>query len=183
MLPTAAAVVIAVVGAAVFVVADRETNTTSDRDCPVRVVGGNEPFALGSPMPDFALPSLDGKCFDSTTYTGRPLVVNFWASWCSPCRTEFRLLAQARERYGSDGVEIIGVLSQDITSDAQNFAEQRDVKWPLVDDDDELVGRAFGVRSIPETFFVASDGTVLAHIFGFTTARELNAEIERLLPR
>ena len=74
-------------------------------------------------------------------------------------------------------------MSQDITSDAQRFAEEREVEWPLVDDDDEVVAHAYGVRSIPETFFVASDGTVLAHIFGFTTAREINAEIERLLRR
>jgi cytochrome c biogenesis protein CcmG/thiol:disulfide interchange protein DsbE len=145
------------------------------------VIGGTEPVAVGSPMPQFSLPELAGGCFDSADYEDRALIINFWASWCAPCRTEFPLLAEAREKYRTRGVEVIGVVSRDIASDAQRFADERDVEWPLVDDDDEIVGQAFGVRSIPETFFVAPDGTVTGHLFGFTSKRDLEREVDRML--
>jgi len=178
LIVVAAVVVVFVAGAVVLVAADSQP--TQDRSCPVRVQGGTEPLAVGSTAPKFALPALVAGCFASDDVVGRPMIVNFWASWCEPCRTEFPLLADAHERYGDD-LEIVGVLFRDITSDARRFAEERDVEWALVDDDDALVAQAFGVRSLPETFFVAADGTVVGHIFGFTTERGLEREVKRLL--
>ena len=138
---------------------------------------------VGRDVPDFTLPALNGECFELSSYRGRPLVVNFWASWCHPCRTEFPLLEQAREHYEDDGLEVIGITYHDIASDARRFADEQDASWPLAVDDHDVVADAFGVRTIPETFFVAADGTVVSHVFGLTSARDLDAEIARLLKR
>jgi peroxiredoxin len=182
LLTVAAAVTVLVVGAVTFVATTAgDDGPTTSQDCPVGATATAEAVAVGSRAPQFSLPLLDGGCFESSSYDGRPLVVNFWASWCNPCRREFPYLDAARDRYAEDDVEIIGVASKDITSDARRFADEQGAEWPLVDDDTEVVGDAFGVRSIPETFFIAADGTIVAHVFGLTSPRELDRHIEQML--
>jgi peroxiredoxin len=182
-LPLAAALVIAVIGGVTVWVADGDQSEPGASGCATRVVPGGVTVEVGSDAPAFVLPDLDGGCFHSTQYRGRPLVLNFWASWCHPCRTEFPLLEKARQRYRDDGLEVIGITVDRITSDARQFADERDAQWPLAVDDDDVVADAFGVRSIPETFFITADGTVVSHVFGLTSVRDLDKEIAQLLER
>jgi cytochrome c biogenesis protein CcmG/thiol:disulfide interchange protein DsbE len=175
-------VVVLVAAVTVFVSADDSPSGTGDA-CAARVEPADATVAVGRDLPDFQLPALDGGCLQLSTYRGRPLVVNFWASWCHPCRTEFPLLEDARERYEDDRLEVIGITYHDIARDSRRFADERDTPWPLAVDDDDVVADAFGVRTVPETFFIAPDGTVVSHVFGLTSARDLDDEIQRLLKR
>ncbi|MEX0664869.1 MAG: TlpA disulfide reductase family protein [Acidimicrobiia bacterium] len=183
MLPFTAALVITLIGAVTFWVVSRDDSGPGASNCAARVVPEGELVAVGRDAPRFVLPELAGGCFHSASVHGRPLIVNFWASWCRPCRTEFPLFEEARTSYGDEGLEVIGVNVQDITSDARQFADARGAEWPLVLDEDEVVADAFGVRSVPETFFIAADGTVVSHVFGLTSKRDLNREIARLFDR
>lgn len=152
-------------------------------DCSTQVSPDVERVAIGNEVPEFSLPDLDGHCVRLAEYRGQPLVVNFWASWCHPCRTEFPLFEDARERYADRGLEVLGIVHDDIASDARGFAEARGTDWPLLLDDDDTVSKMFGVTSIPQTFFIARDGTLVSHVYGLTSGRDLNAEIERSLLR
>ena len=89
---------------------------------------------------------------------------------------------KARAEHGDQDLEIVGVDHDDIASDARQFAQEQGAEWPLVFDGDDAIAELFGVRPIPQTFFIRSDGTIVSRIFGFTTKRELNAELDKILP-
>ncbi len=148
------------------------------------VAAGAGSAEVGSVAPDFALPPIaKGEIIRLSRYRGRPVVVNYWASWCHPCRKEFPLLKMARARYRDDGLEVIGVSYRDIASDARAFAESQRATWPLARDPDGTVAAVYGVRAVPQTFFIAPDGTIVSHVFGITSAADLDAEIAKILSK
>jgi len=137
---------------------------------------------VGEPAPGFDLPALDGDGrVRLEDFAGRPVIVNFWASWCVPCRKEFPEFKDAQARYGDDGLEIIGITLMDLPRDARAFAEDQGATWTLADGGQgDRVGRAYGVRAIPQTFFVDRDGTIFSRYFGNPTADEFEAQIRKI---
>jgi cytochrome c biogenesis protein CcmG/thiol:disulfide interchange protein DsbE len=176
-----ALVVVLVVGgltAWVIASADDPSNAARRAHCPAMVTGsGGLPEQVA---PDFTLPALDGRCVTLSALRGRPVVVNFWASWCNPCREEFPLLRDALRARDRSGLEIVGVTYRDIEDDARRFAEERGADWTLLVDDDGAVAAAYGVNRIPQTLFVRRDGTVLSRFYGPLSRAELRAELDRL---
>ena len=137
---------------------------------------------VGSPAPDFRLPALDGKGDVSLAdLRGQPVIVNFWASWCHPCRQEFPLLKQALRDHRAQHLAVIGVTYQDIVSDSRSFVKRQGATWPQGIDGGGAVASAFGVRAIPQSFFVRPDGTIAARVFGVTTAAALADPLAKLL--
>jgi cytochrome c biogenesis protein CcmG/thiol:disulfide interchange protein DsbE len=157
------------------------TSTARGAACRPTVDATGGPITVGSKIPDFELPTLDGGCVRLASYRGRPVVINFWASWCNPCRREFPLFRDALARHGDDRLEILGVAHDDIASDARRFARQRGTTWPLLLDENDDVANAFGVKPIPQTFFVRPNGTLASRLYGLTSERELEDEIARSL--
>ncbi len=109
---------------------------------------------VGETAPEFELPTLSGDTLSSEDLKGHPVVVNFWASWCLPCREEAPLLERTWRQYRDEGVIFLGVNIKDAESDAKAFVEEFDITYPMVRDLDQELTRAFGVRGLPETFFV-----------------------------
>ncbi len=185
MLPVAALLVVALIAGitvVAVVVGDDQSKDSAGR-CQRRISPDIDRVAVGETVPNFSLPDLDGQCVRLSRFRGQPLIVNFWASWCHPCRVEFPLLEAARSRYADDGVEVLGIIHDDIESDARGFAEEQGAEWPLLFDEDDTVSNLFGVTQIPQTFFISPDGTLVSHVYGLTSPRDLNAEIKRLLKR
>jgi len=90
------------------------------------------------------------------------VVLNFWASWCHPCREEFPLLRTATK--DADGrYVVVGVATEDIRSDARSFAKQEHANWPNGFDVDRGVAKSYGVYGKPQTFFIDADGRIAAH--------------------
>jgi cytochrome c biogenesis protein CcmG/thiol:disulfide interchange protein DsbE len=151
---------------------------------------------VGDTAPDFELPTLSGGTLSSDDLKDHPVVVNFWASWCLPCREEAPLLERTWRRYRDEGVVFLGVNIKDAESDAKAFVEEFDITYPMVRDLDQELTRAFGVRGLPETFFVdhkwnfvgtesgsrtgEQQGTV---ILGAITEDQLLNQVEILLRR
>jgi cytochrome c biogenesis protein CcmG/thiol:disulfide interchange protein DsbE len=147
------------------------------------VVGAGAP-EIGSPAPDFTLPALDGGSdVRLSDFRGRPVIVNFWASWCNPCRQEFPLLQQALRDHRNDRLAVIGVTFRDIPDDSRHFVSKMKATWTQAVDDNHSVAKAFGVRSIPLTFLVRADGTIAARVFGFTSEAALAAPLAKLLSK
>ncbi len=111
-------------------------------------------------LPDFSLPRLasDGKV-SSDSFAGSPAVINFWASWCQPCREEAPLLERAWRTYRDDGLLVIGVNARDSAADAKAFVREFDITYPVVVDGDlDLMRRMSGIVGWPQTFFVERNG-------------------------
>ena len=104
---------------------------------------------------------------------GTPFVLNFWASWCIPCREEAPILRQGWRRFGPRGVLFVGLNMQDLTSDAQRFIREFDVSYPTIREPSNDTAQAYGVTGVPETFFVTAKGRIVGHVIGAITAAKL----------
>lgn len=136
---------------------------------------------VGRPAPDLALLSMDGEEVSLADYGGRPVLVNFWASWCFECIEEHRVLMNAQARYGEE-FAIIGILYQDTVADARRFLLQYgDGGWPNLLDASGTVAIDYGVSGVPESFFVDADGIVRYKQWGAVTEEAVEAELPRLL--
>ena len=108
---------------------------------------------------------------------GTPMVLNFWASWCDPCRTEAPVLERAWERERGRGVLFLGLNMQDITDDAHAFTRAARVTYPSVRDQSNGVAHRWGVTGLPETFFLSAQGRVVGHVIGAVSPGQLAAGI------
>ncbi|MGH7425292.1 MAG: TlpA family protein disulfide reductase, partial [Candidatus Methylomirabilales bacterium] len=105
--------------------------------------------------PEFVLPILGGEgTLASKQLEGKPIVVNFWASWCVPCREEAPLLERAWRSYRGQGIKFLGVNTQDAEEDALDFVREFEITYPNVRDVNQELGGQMGVLGLPETFFI-----------------------------
>lgn len=136
---------------------------------------------VGRAAPAFSLTRLDGGGTVSLSdFAGRPVVINFWASWCIPCAEEFPLLSGARRQHAPAGLEILGVVHDDDPAAAQRFADAHGATWPLLLDPANEAWRAYGGVFLPVTFFVDREGVVRAVSYGTPTEQALAAQIARI---
>jgi cytochrome c biogenesis protein CcmG, thiol:disulfide interchange protein DsbE len=114
------------------------------------------------PAPGFRLDRLDqpGK-LSLAAYRGRPVILNFWASWCIPCKEEAPVLESVWRRYRDRGLVVVGVDINDLRSDARRFARQNGMSYPLVYDGPGRTSSDYGLTGVPETFFVARSGRLV----------------------
>ena len=149
---------------------------------------GRDPRELPSPLigraaPEFALTSMDGEEVSLATYRGRPVLVNFWASWCFECIEEHRVLIEAQERYGEKFV-VVGILYQDTVADARAFLVRHgDGGWPNLIDSSGSAAIDYGVTGVPESFFIDADGIVRFKQWGAVTTDVIDAQLPPLLGR
>jgi cytochrome c biogenesis protein CcmG/thiol:disulfide interchange protein DsbE len=119
------------------------------------------PFALaGKPAPDFTLRTLEDKELGLTSLRGKPVVLNFWSTWCEPCKLEHELLQQAARFYG-EAVQFVGVVYQDSNENARAYLEQHGSAFPQLADPDSRVAIDFGVAGVPESFLLDASGVVM----------------------
>jgi cytochrome c biogenesis protein CcmG/thiol:disulfide interchange protein DsbE len=132
--------------------------------------------------PDFTLPRLDrAGTLRFSSLRGHAVVVNFWASWCGPCKEEAGLLQRASERWRSRGVVFLGIDGEDFPSRARSFIRRRGVTYPNVRDGDGSMIRAYGLSGYPETFFVDRRGRVVYHVGRQVSWTELEYGIRKAL--
>lgn len=137
---------------------------------------------IGQPAPDFDLPLLEGEGTRSLAdLDGDIVIVNFWASWCVPCREEHPDLLAAAERYRDDGVTFLGIVYQDRPDAAIGFLDELGRGYEHVTDPDSRAAIDFGVFGIPETFFIDRDGTVVGKVQGVSDLDLLSRSIEAIM--
>ena len=137
---------------------------------------------LDQPAPDFRLETVDGgDPVALSDFRGRPVIVNFWASWCLPCREEFPLLLEARQRHRVEGLEILGVVHDDGPQAAAAFAATHGADWPLLLDPDDSVWNAYHGALLPITYYVDRDGIVRAVSYGPPPSGVLDEQLAKIL--
>lgn len=147
---------------------------------------GSDPRALpsmleGRAAPRFTLERLDGGTLSLDELKGRPVVINFWATWCRPCAAEHPILLDAAERYAPRGVVFLGVLYGDEASNAVPYLERHGSAYPTLLDPGQRTALDFGVGGVPETFFVSPDGEIVDKITGPVSGPMIAEILERML--
>ena len=135
-----------------------------------------------SPAPDFTLDSLDGKSMRLSDLRGKAVLLNFWATWCGPCKIETPWLVELQNQYGSQGLQVVGVAMDDSGKDEiAKFAKDMGVNYPVLLGK-EAVGDAYGgVPALPESFFIGRDGKIVDKIIGLKGKGEIEDSIKRAL--
>ena len=136
---------------------------------------------LNRPAAAFTAQKIDGTgTLSLSDYAGKVVVLNFWASWCPPCKEENPALLRVWERYRTSDVVIIGIVYNDPTEKARAYVSSNGVTWPTVQDTDGRIAFAYGVRGPPETYFIGPDGILADRVIGAITEAALVNGIDRL---
>jgi thiol-disulfide isomerase/thioredoxin len=145
--------------------------------------GPTPPFITKSaPAPDFTLQSLDGTNMRLSDLRGKAVLLNFWATWCGPCKIEMPWFIELQKQYGSQGLQIVGVAMDDSSKeDIAKFAKDMGVNYPVLLGK-EAVGDAYGgVPALPESFFIGRDGKIVDKIIGLRGRAEIEDSIKKAL--
>ena len=139
-------------------------------------------IGYGTPAPNFTLQTLDGKNLSLADLKGKAVLVNFWATWCGPCKIETPWLVELQNEYGSQGLQVVGVAMDDSGKDEiEKFAKDMGVNYPVLIGK-EAVGDAYGgVPALPESFFVSRDGKIVDRIIGLKGRAEIEDAVKKAL--
>lgn len=135
----------------------------------------------GGPAPDFTLTLFDGGQLSLSELRGQVVVINFWASWCPPCRDEAPVLERAWRRYRDRGVTLVGVDYMDTEPAARAYIEEFGITYPNGPDLGSRIARTYRIRGVPETFFITPQGEIAEVFIGPLSEDRLTAMLERLL--
>lgn len=142
---------------------------------------------VGHPAPDFSLamlrPDSSKSALSLSNFKGKPVVLNFWASWCAPCKEEAPLLENTWKQMRAQGKDVVtlGIDFQDSKNDSLNFLQLYSINYPIVLDADGSVASKYGVTSLPQTIFINRNGTVISKVSRELTAQTLSSGIQSIL--
>lgn len=144
--------------------------------------GGQPRVTAGALAPDFSLPTLTGGKLELSTYRGKVVLLDFWATWCDPCREEIPRFVDLQNKYGSQGLQIIGVSMDDDPAPVRDFYQHFKMNYPVVMGNAK-VGEAYGgVLGLPIAFLIGRDGRIYSKHIGATDISLFEKEIAGLLP-
>lgn len=125
----------------------------------------SSPPTVGSKAPDFSLSILDGSDQRLSDLQGKPVLINFWATWCLPCKEEMPVLEKAYEKYGGKLV-VLGINSGETEAQIRSFLEEIEISFPVMLDETEAVSDLYFVRNFPITYFIDESGVIRAMHLG-----------------
>jgi thiol-disulfide isomerase/thioredoxin len=132
--------------------------------------------------PDFSLESLDGKTVRLSDLRGKAVLLNFWATWCGPCKIEMPWFVDLQKQYGSQGLQIVGVAMDDASKeDIAKFAKDMGVNYPILIGKDSVGDQYGGVPALPESFLISRDGKIVDKIVGLIGKGEIEDAVKKTL--
>lgn len=138
----------------------------------------NNPPIVGQPAPDFALRNLDGDVVRLSDLRGKVVFINFWATWCTPCKKELPSIQKLYDEKREVGLEVLAVNWQENADDARAFFESRDLDVPVLIDGSGDVYDQYRLQGLPDSFFVDREGNLAAIYFGELTEEKMRDRLE-----
>jgi len=136
----------------------------------------------GKPAPDFSLASLDGKTVKLSDYKGKAVLLNFWATWCEPCKIEMPWFVELQKQYGPQGLQVLGVAMDDTDpKDISDFAHKMGVNYPIAVGKEAVGDQYGGIPYLPSTFYIDRDGKVVDRVYGLVSRSEIEDDIKKAL--
>jgi len=133
------------------------------------------------PAPDFKLPLLNGQELQLSSFRGKVVLLDFWATWCDPCREETPHLVDLQNRYADRGLQVIGISMDDTPDPVRNFYQQFHVNYPVVMGTAKIGEQYGGVLGLPIAFFIGRDGKIYAKKMGAQSPESIEQEVKKLL--
>ncbi|NYF79479.1 thiol-disulfide isomerase/thioredoxin [Granulicella arctica] len=141
-----------------------------------------EPQLRGKAAPAFTLVSLDGKKVSLADYKGRPVLVNFWATWCAPCKLEMPWFEEFRAKYAGQGFEVLGIAEDDAGKDEiAKAAKKLGTTYPILLTDGKVSPAYGGIDYLPESFYINAKGVVVEQTAGLGSKDEIEANIKKAI--
>lgn len=136
----------------------------------------------GVKAPDFRLASLDGQMVKLSDYRGKAVLLNFWATWCSPCKVEMPWFADLQKQYGKDGLVILGVAMDDSKpAEIADFASKMGVNYPILLGTDKVSDDYGDVQYLPTSFYISRSGTIVDKMTGLMDKADVEKEVQKTL--
>ena len=148
------------------------------------VAGAAAPAAAkGHSAPDFVLTDLQGHTVKLSDLRGKAVVLNFWATWCPPCKAEIPWFIDMQKRYGAQGLQVVGVNMDDDSdkNDVEKFAAQNAINYPILFGQEKVAEEYGGIDYLPTTFYIDRNGVVLERVFGQPERDEIEQNIKRAI--
>jgi thiol-disulfide isomerase/thioredoxin len=147
-----------------------------------RANGPGKGQLIGNLAPDFELPALDGKKLKLSDLRGKAVLLNFWATYCGPCKIEMPWFVELQKEYGPQGFQIVGVAMDDAsTEDIAKFTKEMGVNYPILLGKESVSETYGGVGVLPTTFFIDRDGKLIAREFGLQSRSVFVDHIKKAL--
>jgi len=138
---------------------------------------------VGKPAPDFQLKNLEGQFVSLSGFLGQPGLINFWATWCPPCRAEMPYLQQVYEEWSDKGLVMLAIDIQESASTVRQFMESNDLSLPILLDSQADVAQKYNITNIPTTFFIDKDGIIQQKVVGgFPSKAAIEEELRQIVP-
>ena len=141
----------------------------------------NAPGAIHSTAPDFSLQDVDGKPLTMSGNRGKVVLLNFWATWCTPCRAEIPEFERFQNTYGPQGLQVLGISMDDDAKPVREFSQQLKMNYPIALGSDKLAQSYGGVLGLPVSFLIGRDGKIAAKYVGAAEIPVVEQEIKTLL--
>ena len=136
----------------------------------------------GKPAPNFELTALDGHKIKLSDYRGKAVVLNFWATWCPPCKVEMPWLVDLQKQYGNDGLAVLGVAMDDTaTSKIAEFAKEMNLNYTVLVGTDQVSEDYGNVQYLPTTFYIDRNGEIVDKVAGLLSRREIEDDVKKAL--
>jgi len=149
----------------------------------VLLCGATTAMKVGDVAPDFTRADLAGRQVHLADYRGKLVLLNFWATWCAPCREEMPLFSKWQRDYGAQGLQIVGVSMDDDVTSVKQLLAQRPVQYLIVMGDAKLGEQFGGVLGLPLSFLIDAQGRIVARYQGKSDLVNMEAKLKKLLPR
>ncbi len=138
---------------------------------------------VGELAPDFQLPDLDGQSISLSDFRGEPVLINFWASWCGPCRYEMPFIQEVYEEWSARGLVVLAINKGESLSTAKDFIQSGNYSFPVLLDINQYVALEYNVRGLPTTFFIDKEGMIQAIKVGpFLSKAEIEMRLSEIIP-